>query len=73
MEEMLNKFIKEGKRKQEEIEIFINEFKTTDELFNEQNNLPSELEIRVYELERVMRDIFISRHGIKGVTTREER
>ncbi|GJQ89534.1 putative nucleotidyltransferase, ribonuclease H [Tanacetum coccineum] len=71
MEEMWNKFINEGKHEQEEMEIFINEFRTTNELLlKEQNNLLSELEIRVYELGRVMRDILVSRHEIKGVTTR---
>ncbi|GJZ96411.1 hypothetical protein Tco_0668745 [Tanacetum coccineum] len=71
MEEMLNKFINEGKHEQEEMEIFFNEFRTTNELLlKEQNNLLSELEIGVYELGRVMHDILVSRHEIKGVTTR---
>nr|GEW93338.1 hypothetical protein [Tanacetum cinerariifolium] len=40
MEEMLGKFIDEGKRKHEKMEIFIKEFRTTNELLlKEQNNL----------------------------------
>ncbi|GJV23766.1 DNA-directed DNA polymerase [Tanacetum coccineum] len=53
------------------MEIFINEFRTTNEpLLKEQNNLLSELKVRVYELGRVMSDVLVSRHGIKEVTTR---
>ncbi|GKB46723.1 retrotransposon protein, putative, ty1-copia subclass [Tanacetum coccineum] len=71
MEELLNKFIKQGKREQEEMEIFINEFRTTNELLlKEQNNFLCELEIGVYELGRVMCNILVPRHKIKGVTTR---
>ncbi|GJY74079.1 hypothetical protein Tco_0478510 [Tanacetum coccineum] len=71
MEEMLDKFINEGKRQQEEMEIFINEFRTTSELLlKEQNNLLSELKIGVYELGRVMGNVLVSRHEIKKVTTR---
>nr|GEY39705.1 DNA-directed DNA polymerase [Tanacetum cinerariifolium] len=39
MEEIMNKFIKEGKREHEEMEAFIKEFKTTNKLlFKERNN-----------------------------------
>ncbi|GJV55908.1 hypothetical protein Tco_1456913 [Tanacetum coccineum] len=39
MEEMVNKFIEEGKREHEEMEAFIREFRTTNELlFKERNN-----------------------------------
>ncbi|GKE30956.1 retrovirus-related pol polyprotein from transposon TNT 1-94, partial [Tanacetum coccineum] len=49
MEEMLNKFIKEGKREHEEMETFIIEFRTTNELLlKERNNLLSELGIEVH-------------------------
>ncbi|GJZ28475.1 hypothetical protein Tco_0573122 [Tanacetum coccineum] len=71
MEEMLNEFINECKREHEEMRIFINEFRTTNELLlKEQNNLLNELEIEVCDLGRVMRDILVLRHDIKGVTIR---
>ncbi|GJZ08090.1 reverse transcriptase domain-containing protein [Tanacetum coccineum] len=47
IEEMLAKFIDEGKREHEEMEIFIIEFRTTNELLlKERSNLSSELEIK---------------------------
>ncbi|GKA03652.1 reverse transcriptase domain-containing protein [Tanacetum coccineum] len=71
MDEMLSKFIDEGKREHEEIEIFIREFRTTNDLLlKEQSNLLSELKIKVHELSRVMNDALFSKHEIKGVTTR---
>ncbi|GJV01576.1 putative laccase [Tanacetum coccineum] len=49
MEEMVNKFIKEGKREHEEMEAFIREFRITNELLlKERNNSLSELEFEVY-------------------------
>ncbi|GJR44923.1 reverse transcriptase domain-containing protein [Tanacetum coccineum] len=46
MEEMLAKFIDEGRREHEEMEIFIKEFRTTNELLlKTQSNLLSELKI----------------------------
>ncbi|GJU78295.1 hypothetical protein Tco_1275365 [Tanacetum coccineum] len=70
MDERLDKFIDEGKREQE-MDIFIREFRTTNELlFKEQNNLLSELKIEVHELSRVMNDTLFSKHEVKGVTTR---
>ncbi|GJY58115.1 reverse transcriptase domain-containing protein, partial [Tanacetum coccineum] len=46
MEEILSKFIEEGKKEHEEMETFIKEFQTTNELLKkEQNNLLSELRI----------------------------
>nr|GEZ13471.1 hypothetical protein [Tanacetum cinerariifolium] len=51
MEEIVNKFIEEGKREHEEIEAFIREFRTTNELlFKERNNSLSEPEFEVYRL-----------------------
>nr|GEW42994.1 hypothetical protein [Tanacetum cinerariifolium] len=48
MEEILAKFIDEGKRKHEEMEIFIKEFRTTNELLLKTRcNLLSELKIKV--------------------------
>ena len=71
MEEMLCKFIEEGKREHEETEIFIKDFRTTNELlFREQNNLLIELEIGVYELGEVINDVLISKNDVKGITTR---
>ncbi|GJS28724.1 reverse transcriptase domain-containing protein [Tanacetum coccineum] len=55
VEEILAKFIDEGKRKHEEMEIFIKEFRTINELLlKERSNLLSELKIKVNELSKVM-------------------
>nr|GFB26275.1 cysteine proteinases superfamily protein [Tanacetum cinerariifolium] len=55
MEEMGNKFIEEGKREHEEIESFIREFRTTNELLlKERNNSLRELEFEVYGLSRAI-------------------
>ncbi|GJT63706.1 reverse transcriptase domain-containing protein [Tanacetum coccineum] len=52
LEEILAKFIDEGKREHEEIEIFINEFRTTNELLlKERSNLLSELKIEFNDAE----------------------
>ncbi|GJZ08521.1 hypothetical protein Tco_0542804 [Tanacetum coccineum] len=48
MEEMLAKFIDEGRRKHEEMDIFIKEFRTTNELLlKTRSNLLSELKIEI--------------------------
>ncbi|GJT43965.1 reverse transcriptase domain-containing protein [Tanacetum coccineum] len=61
----------EGMREHEEMEIFIREFRTTNELLlKEQNNLLCELKIKVHQLTKVMSDVLFSRHEVKGVTTR---
>ncbi|GJX85055.1 reverse transcriptase domain-containing protein [Tanacetum coccineum] len=53
MEEVVNKFIEEGKREHEEMDAFIREFRTTNELFlKERNNSLRELEFEVYGLLR---------------------
>ncbi|GJU01672.1 hypothetical protein Tco_1112010 [Tanacetum coccineum] len=71
MEEMLYKFIDEGKREQEEMGAFIHEFRTTNELlFKERNNSLSELRFEVQELLRVINNTPISNLEVKGVTTR---
>nr|GEU88529.1 hypothetical protein [Tanacetum cinerariifolium] len=71
MEEMLYKFIDEGKREQEEMRAFIHEFRTTNELFfKERNNLLSELKFEVQGLLKVISSTPISNHEVKGVTTR---
>ncbi|GKD86291.1 hypothetical protein Tco_1357445 [Tanacetum coccineum] len=71
MEEMLAKFIDEGKREHEEMEIFIKEFRTTNELFlKERSNLLSELKIEVNELSKVMSNVLIPKNEVKGVKTR---
>ncbi|GKE27072.1 DNA-directed DNA polymerase [Tanacetum coccineum] len=55
MEDIVNKFIEEGKREHEEIDAFIREFKTTNELLvKERNNSLSELEFEVYGLSRAI-------------------
>ncbi|GJS61573.1 DNA-directed DNA polymerase [Tanacetum coccineum] len=71
MEEMLYKFIDEGKRKHEEMRAFIGEFRTTKELlFKERNNSLSELRFKVHELLKVIDNTPISNCEIKEVTTR---
>ncbi|GJY47806.1 reverse transcriptase domain-containing protein [Tanacetum coccineum] len=71
MEELLYKFIDEGKHEQEEMRAFIHEFKTTNELlFKERNNSLSELKFEVQGLLRVINNTSISNLEVKGVTTR---
>ncbi|GJX12483.1 reverse transcriptase domain-containing protein [Tanacetum coccineum] len=74
MEEILAKFIDEGKREHEEMEVFIKEFRTTNELLlKERSNLLSELKIEVNELSKVMGNVLIPKNEVKGVTTRGEK
>ncbi|GJY29488.1 hypothetical protein Tco_0405255 [Tanacetum coccineum] len=71
MEEMLYKYIDEGKREHEEMSAFIREFRTTKEpLFKERNNSLSELRFEVYGLSKVINNALISYCEAKGVTTR---
>ncbi|GJV65201.1 reverse transcriptase domain-containing protein [Tanacetum coccineum] len=71
IEEMVNKFIEEGRREHEEMGAFIREFKTTNELLlKERNNSLSELRFGVYELTKVIEKAHITSCEIKGVTTR---
>ncbi|GKB38554.1 hypothetical protein Tco_0883496 [Tanacetum coccineum] len=61
IEEMLDKFIDEGKREHEEMKIFIREFRTTNELLlKEQSNLLSELKIDIFPT------IVYKKHDIKS-------
>ncbi|GJZ59148.1 reverse transcriptase domain-containing protein [Tanacetum coccineum] len=71
IEEILAKFIDEGRREHEEMEIFIKEFRTTNELLlKTQSNLLSELKIEVNELSKVVSNVLIPKNKVKGVTTR---
>ncbi|GKD75736.1 reverse transcriptase domain-containing protein, partial [Tanacetum coccineum] len=71
MEEMLYKFIDEGRREHEEMGSFIREFKTTNELLlKERNNSLSELEFEVYRLSNSINSAQLSNYEAKGVTTR---
>ncbi|GJR56222.1 hypothetical protein Tco_1406743 [Tanacetum coccineum] len=71
MEEMLYKFIDEGKRKHEEMRTFICEFQATNEiLFKERNNSLSDLKFEVQELLKVIDNTPMINFQIKGVTTR---
>ncbi|GJX23167.1 reverse transcriptase domain-containing protein [Tanacetum coccineum] len=71
MEEMLAKFIDEGRREHEEMEIFIKEFRTTNDLLlKTRSNLSSELKIEVNELSKVVSNVLILKNEVKGVTTR---
>ncbi|GKC92584.1 reverse transcriptase domain-containing protein [Tanacetum coccineum] len=71
MEEIVNKFIEEGKREHEEMEAFIRDFRTINELlFKERNNSLSELEFEVYGLSRAINKAQIIRYEAKWVTTR---
>ncbi|GJX82061.1 reverse transcriptase domain-containing protein [Tanacetum coccineum] len=71
IKEMLAKFIDKGKREHEEMEIFIIEFRTTNELFlKTRGNLLSELKIKVNELSKVVSNVLIPKNEVKRVTTR---
>ncbi|GKA99803.1 DNA-directed DNA polymerase, partial [Tanacetum coccineum] len=71
MEEIVNKFIEEGKREHEEMEVFIREFKPTNELLlKERNNSLSELEFEVYRMSRAINKAQMVGCKAKGVTTR---
>ncbi|GKE13704.1 hypothetical protein Tco_1421281 [Tanacetum coccineum] len=71
MEEMLNKFIDEGKREHEEMRAFIYDFQTTNELlFKERNNSLIELRFGVQELLKVINNIPMIDWDVKEVTTR---
>ncbi|GJT07340.1 DNA-directed DNA polymerase [Tanacetum coccineum] len=71
MEEMLNKFIDEGKREHEEMRAFIYDFQTNNELlFKERNNSLIELRFGVQELLNVINNVLMIDCDVKGVTTR---
>ncbi|GJS52744.1 hypothetical protein Tco_0626106 [Tanacetum coccineum] len=71
MEEILAELIDKGKREHEEMEIFIKEFRATNELLlKERSNLLSELKIKVNELLKVMGNVLIPKNKVNGVTTR---
>ncbi|GKA42575.1 DNA-directed DNA polymerase [Tanacetum coccineum] len=71
MEEMLYKFIDEGKREHEEMRAFICDFQTTNKLlFKERNNSLIELRYGVQELLKVMNNVQMINYEVKGVTTR---
>ncbi|GJX53124.1 reverse transcriptase domain-containing protein [Tanacetum coccineum] len=71
MEEMLNKFIDEGKQEHEEMRAFIYDFQTNNELlFKERNNSLIELKFRVQELLKVINNVLMIDCDVKGVTTR---
>ncbi|GJW10986.1 reverse transcriptase domain-containing protein [Tanacetum coccineum] len=71
MEEMVNKFFNEGRREHYEMEAFIKEFRTTNELlFKERNNSLCELGFEVYRLTRAFEKAHSVNYEIKGVTTR---
>ncbi|GJU75150.1 hypothetical protein Tco_1272220 [Tanacetum coccineum] len=74
MEEMLNKFIDEGKQEHEEIRAFIHDFQTTNKLlFKEMNNSLIELRFGVQELLKVINNVPMIDCDVKGVTTRGEK
>ncbi|GKB89154.1 hypothetical protein Tco_0961426, partial [Tanacetum coccineum] len=71
MEEMVNKFIKERRREHEEMDAFMREFKTTNELLlKERNNSLSELRFEVYGLTKAFEKALVVSCEIMGVTTR---
>ncbi|GKF57177.1 hypothetical protein Tco_0170714, partial [Tanacetum coccineum] len=70
MEEILAKFMDEGRREHEEMETFFKEFRTTNELLlKTRSNLLSELKIEVNELSKVISNVFIPKNKVKGVKT----
>ncbi|GKB65891.1 DNA-directed DNA polymerase [Tanacetum coccineum] len=71
MEEMLNKFIDEGKREYEEMRAFMYDFQTNNELlFKERNNSQIELRFGVQELLKVINNVPMMNYDVKGVPTR---
>ncbi|GJW09205.1 DNA-directed DNA polymerase [Tanacetum coccineum] len=71
MEEMLYKFIEEGKGEHEEMRSFICDFQTINEiLFKERNNSLIDLRFGVQELLRVINNTPTIDCEVKGVTTR---
>ncbi|GJW80891.1 reverse transcriptase domain-containing protein [Tanacetum coccineum] len=71
MEEILHKFIDEGKREHKEMSAFINDLKTTNEiLFKERDNSLIELRFEVQKLLRIIESPPTSNCEIKRVTTR---
>ncbi|GKC32739.1 hypothetical protein Tco_1040033, partial [Tanacetum coccineum] len=61
----------EGIREHEGMEIFIKEFKPTNELLlKTRSNLLSELKIEVNELSKVVSNVLIPKNEVKGVTTK---
>ncbi|GKE53029.1 reverse transcriptase domain-containing protein [Tanacetum coccineum] len=74
IEEILAKFIDEGKREHEEMEIFIKEFRTTNELLlKERSNSLLELKIEVNKLLKVMGNVLVPKNKDNGVTIRGKR
>ncbi|GKD11134.1 reverse transcriptase domain-containing protein [Tanacetum coccineum] len=70
MEEMLYKFINEGRREHEEMGAFIREFKTTNGLLlNERNNSLRELKFEVCGLSKAIKDAQLSNYEVKGKRT----
>ncbi|GJR98514.1 reverse transcriptase domain-containing protein [Tanacetum coccineum] len=68
MEEMLYKFIDEGRREHEEMGAFIREFKTTNELLlKERNNSLNELKFEVYGLSKAINNAQLSNYEVKGL------
>ncbi|GJZ76566.1 hypothetical protein Tco_0641238 [Tanacetum coccineum] len=71
MEEMLNKFIDEGKREHEEMRAFIYDFQTNNELLlKERNNSLIRLRFGVQELLNVIKNVPMIDGDVKGVVTR---
>ncbi|GJV49966.1 DNA-directed DNA polymerase [Tanacetum coccineum] len=71
MEEMINKFINEGRREHDEMEAFIKEFRTTNKLLlKERHNSLCELRFEVYGLTKALEKAHSVNGEIKGVTTR---
>ncbi|GJU39334.1 vacuolar-sorting receptor 1-like protein [Tanacetum coccineum] len=71
MEEMVNRFIEEGRREHEKMDAFIREFKMTNKLLlKERNNSLSKLRFEVYGLTRAFEKAHVVNCEIKGVTTR---
>ncbi|GJX00896.1 reverse transcriptase domain-containing protein [Tanacetum coccineum] len=71
MEEMLYKFIDEGKRKHEDMRAFICDFQTTNKiLFKERNNSLIKLRFGVQELLKVINNTPMIDCEAKGLTTR---
>nr|GEU77171.1 hypothetical protein [Tanacetum cinerariifolium] len=68
MEEMLYKFIDEGRQEHEEMGAYIRDFKTTNELLlKERNNSLSELKFKVYGLLKAINNAQLSNCEVKDM------
>ena len=60
-----------SEKEHDDMENFIKEFRTTNELLlKEQNNLINGLAIKLHQLSKILNKVLLVRHDLKGITTR---